>query len=413
MWDETVDNKSPNWELRVDRWVAVLGSMVPVALVLGVVVYEFFIGITGLVWLVSRAKLPANRNHITQNKLFWPLFSWFGVVLLSRIVNWKSIFLFGHDFSFVFFPLFAVAMWDVSARMPVHRYIIGGLLAGIVYAMLNLISAHIIGFDFVGKPLSRYVGKLNEGARIGGLCAYAAPFLILWSIFDSNLERRQRFWLVILGFIGALLLISSQVRTAALAALVGLIGGSFCLLISRKRLKAGAILTLIVLGGLGAWGVYRILPTFDSIYDRVYFWEVSWHVWLQHPIVGVGISSFNEAYRLVAESGKVAPFASPTGAVYHNVDTRHAHNLFLQLMACNGLLGIGVFGWLFWRVVRLVRDRCTGWHTGLMSWPFICVVIGLTGWNIYDPFYTTVVIYFLVLISLPADGTLRLDPDQP
>jgi O-antigen ligase len=115
----------------------------------------------------------------------------------------------------------------------------------------------------------------------------------------------------------------------------------------------------------------------------------------------------------VAESGKVAPFASPTGAVYHSLDTRHAHNLFLQLLACNGLLGLSVFGWVFWRVVQLVRDRCTGWHSGLMSWPFVCVMVGLTGWNIYDPFYTTVIFYFLVLISLSADDTLRLEPDQP
>jgi hypothetical protein len=85
----------------------------------------------------------------------------------------------------------------------------------------------------------------------------------------------------------------------------------------------------------------------------------------------------------------------------------------LQLLACNGLLGLGVFGWVFWRVIQLVRDHCTAWRTGLVSWPFICFAVGLTGWNIYDPFYTTVIFYFLVLISLPADDTLRLDPDQP
>jgi hypothetical protein len=411
--EPTSEKKGPDWELRVDQWVAILGSMVPIGLVLGVVVFQFFIGITGLVWLISKVKFPAGRDRIIQNGLFWPLFSWFGIVQFSRLVNWGTPFQFAHDFAFVFFPLFAVAMWDISGRIPAHRYIIGGLLAGIAYAVLNLLSAHIIGHDFIGKPLSRYVGKLNEGARIGGLCAYAAPFLILWGVFDFNLDKRQRLLLIIFGFISVLLLISSQVRTAALAALIGLIGGFICLLIIRKQLKMSAVLALTVLAGLGAWGVYRIHPSFDSIYDRIYFWEVSWNVWVQNPIAGVGISSFNEAYRAVAESGKVADYVAPNGIIYHSVNPRHAHNLFLQLMACNGLLGLSAFGWIFLRVVKIVRERCAGWHVGLLSWPFVCVAVGLTGWNIYDPFYTTVVFYFLVLVSLPFGDALPPEPDHP
>ena len=168
-----------------------MGSMVPVGLVLGVVVYEAFISLTGLVWLISRLKFPADRNQIVHNALFWPIIGWFGVVLLSRLVNWGTSFQFAHDIAFIRFPLFAVAMWDVSGRVPVHRYLIGGLLAGIAYAMLNLLSAHTIGHDFIGKPLSRYVSKLNEGARIGGLCAYSAPFLILWGGCDRTLDQRR------------------------------------------------------------------------------------------------------------------------------------------------------------------------------------------------------------------------------
>jgi O-Antigen ligase len=408
---DAMENNGSDWESRVDRWVAFLGGMVPTSLVLGVVVFQFFIGITGLVWLITRVKLPADRNRIIQNGLFWPIFSWFGVIQLSRLVNWGSPFQFAHDFAFVFFPLFAVAIWDISGRIPVHRYIIGGLLVGIAYALLNLISAHIIGYDFIGKPLSRYVGKLKEGQRIAGFCAYATPLLILWGSFDDNLEKRQRLWLVVFGLIGVLLLVSTRVRTALLAALIGLVGGFFTLLIIRKQLKMRTVGALIVLAGLGTYAVLRRQPSFESVYDRVFFWKVSWHVWLQHPIAGVGISSFNEAYRLMAESGKVASVVSPSGIVYHSVNPRHAHNLILQLLACNGLLGLGAFGWIFWRAVKIVQERCIGWHTGLVSWPFVCVAIGLTGWNIYDPFYTTVVFYFLVLISLQAGGAYPPEPE--
>jgi O-antigen ligase len=396
----------------MDQWVAVMGSLVPIGLVLGVVVYEAFVSLTGLVWLISRLKFPADREHIVQNVLFWPIFSWFGVVLLSRLVNWGAPFQFAHDLAFIRFPLFAVAMWDVSGRIPVHRYLIGGLLAGIGYALLNLLSAHIIGHDFIGKPLSRYVSKLNEGARIGGICAYAAPFLILWGVSDHTLDRRRRLGLVVFGLVAALLVISSQVRTALMAGVVGLLGGILVLMIARKKLKIKSIFALLGLVLLGALGIYWFEPSLDSIYDRVYFWEVSWNVWLQNPLMGVGISSFNEAYRMVAESGIVADFAAPNGIVYHSVNPRHAHNLFLQLMACNGLLGLGAFGWIFGRVFQTVLKHLSSWRTGLLSWPFVCVMVGLTGWNIYDPFYTTVIFYFLVLVSVPSGIGCRVIPNQ-
>jgi O-antigen ligase len=397
----------------MDRWVAVMGSLVPMGLVLGVVVYEAFISLAGLVWLISRLKFPADTKHIIHNALFWPILSWFGAVVLSRLVNWGTPFQLAHDLAFLRFPLFAAAMWDVSRRIPVHRYIIGGMLAGIAYALLNLLSAHIIGHDFIGKPLSRYVGKLNEGARIGGFCAYAAPFLILWGSCDRMLDRRRRLWLMAFGLLALLLVVCSQVRTAAMAAVVGLICGFFLLLIMRRQLKVQWVLALSVLAVIGVWGVYQIHPSLESIYHRIYFWKVSLKLWTQNPLVGVGISSFNDAFRLVVESGKVAGFVAPNGEVYHSVDPRHAHNLLLQLMACNGLLGLGAFGWIFARAVQTVRNLPAPWHIGLLSWPFVCVLVGLTGWNIYDPFYTTVIFYFLVLISVPVDGESRVEPNQP
>jgi O-antigen ligase len=387
---------------RADQWVAVLAGCVPVAIVLGVVVFEFFISVTGLVWLVTRFKSVAwrGREGLFQHPLVFPLAGWLAVVMFSRLANGGTAFQFAHDFAFLRFPLFVVAISDISRRMPVHRYLIGGLIAGIAFGALNLACAHLVGHDFIGKPLSRYVGKLKEGARIGGMCAYAAPFLVLWSLFDQNLSQKQRLWLIIFGFAGLGLLVSSRIRTALMASIIGLAGGALIQLAIRKRIKPAVVLGLLLLAGLGAWGVIRMQPGFGSIYDRVYFWKVSWQIWLHHPVFGVGISSFNEAHRLIAESNIVAPFIAPNGIVYHYVDARHAHNLFLQLLACNGILGFGVFGWLFWRTIQILRDSRTVWRAGLWAWPLVCLAIGLTGWNIYDPFYTSVVFYFLALISI-------------
>lgn len=388
---------------RLDRIIAFLGSSLPVAIVLGVVPFEFFISLTGLVWLVTRLKVPDGFRGIDGHVVLWPIVGWFAAVMASRLMNGSAAYYYVHDLAFLRYPLFFIAMVDLSSRLPMHRYLIGGLLAGIGYAVINLVSAHLIGYDFVGNSLERYITKRYEGARIGAMCAYAGPFLLLWATFDRRLEKLKRLYIIGFGCAAIYLIISCQIRTALLAALFGLVCGFFVLLIVRKRIGIGSVLALLILAGVGVWGVWSRQPGLENVYDRVYFWKVSLEIWQQNPIFGVGISSFGDAYRQVFESGVVPAFHSPTGNIYHRL-SHHAHNLFLQLMACNGILGLGVFGWIFWNASRIIWSSVGSWRAGLWSWPFICLIIGLAGWNIYDPFYTTIIFYFLSLISVSVNA---------
>ena len=175
-------------------------------------------------------------------------------------------------------------------------------------------------------------------------------------------------------------------------------------MVVRKLLKVRTVLSLLILACLGGWLVMWMQPSLESMYDRFYDWKVSYQIWNQHPVFGVGISSFNDAYLRVAESGIVSPVVSPAGNIYHNPNPRHAHNIFLQLMACNGILGLGIFIWIFCISVNIIRQSIGSWNAGLWSWPFVCMVIGLTGWNIYDPFYATILFYFMALIGVSANS---------
>lgn len=401
---------------RLDRTIAIIGSSLPVAITLGVVPFEFFISLTGLVWLVTRFRISRGFYGINDHTVLWPILGWFAAVMASRFINGGTVYQYVHDLAFLRYPLYFIAMVDLSSRIPMYRYLIGGLFVGIGYALINLLSAHVIGYDFLGNPLSRYITKTYEGARIGAFCAYAGPFLLLWGAFDRNLDKAKRFWVIGFGCIAVYLIISSQVRTALLAAVFGLVCTFFILLIIKKRIRGGSVLALLFFAGLSVWGMWERQPGLETVYDRVYFWLVSLQIWQENPIFGVGISSYGDAYREVFESGLVPPFHSPTGKIYHRL-SHHAHNLFLQLMACNGAVGIGIFGWLFWKATRIIRTSDGSWRAGLWSWPFICVIIGLTGWNIYDPFYTTIVFYFLSLIGVSVNagmghGTISRDGRQ-
>ena len=115
--------------------------------------------------------------------------------------------------------------------------------------------------------------------------------------------------------------------------------------------------------------------------------------------VGVGISSFQDAYKAMAASGRVSAFIGPNGVTYQLPEQTHAHNLFFMLLSCTGVLGVGSFAWLFATAVRSVLKDIDGYRIALVSWPATFLVIGMTGFNIYHSWYQALFGFFMVLIG--------------
>jgi O-antigen ligase len=123
-------------------------------------------------------------------------------------------------------------------------------------------------------------------------------------------------------------------------------------------------------------------------------------MWLENPIFGVGITSFKAAYRSIAESGIVSPFITPDGRILQYTNAHHAHNLVLQLLTCVGICGLIAFSVLFVSTVRMIIRNENDWHKGLMTWPIVFLVVGLTGWNIFDAWYTSLFVFFISLAGI-------------
>jgi O-antigen ligase len=162
--------------------------------------------------------------------------------------------------------------------------------------------------------------------------------------------------------------------------------------------------TLVVLSGailcVGFILIYQDVWNLNSVYDRIYFWKVAWQMWLDHPVFGVGISSFQDAYREMAASGLVPEFIAPDGSTFSASEQTHAHNLVLMLISCTGLLGLGAFTWLFIAANYLVFRNTGEFRYGLISWPAVLLVIGITGFNIYHSWYQALLAFWLILIGV-------------
>ena len=388
------------WANRLDKICAVSGSMVPVGLVVGNIGFESMIGIVGICWLV-RAVLIKDRacQRILLHPLVVPWIIWYGSIIISLLLNGPGSKGWAHDIVFFRYLLFGIALLDISKRLPIAKYFLFGLAAGVVWAALNTISAYVMGHDLIGKPLIRYTGKLKEASRISGMSAYAVPFFLTWGILDARLSKKMKAIIISVSLIAFIQLLQTHVRTAILASLVGIF---FCTAIFvRRRISTKAALGLVlgILLAVGLFSHYGGMWNLESFYDRIYYWKVTWAIWEEHPVTGVGISSFQDAYKEMAASGKVGGYFAPNGQTYQLPEQTHAHNLFFMVISCTGLFGLAAFVWLFIKALGLVFRNIDGYRIGLVSWPAVFLMIGITGFNIFHSWYQALLAFFLVLIG--------------
>jgi O-antigen ligase len=377
------------------------GALLPIGIIIGNVAFEAVIALVDIAWIIRWVLVKESpfQKKIILHPLILPWLLWFGTIIISLLIHGQGIAGWAHDVVYIRYLFFVAALIDVSERLPVHKYLIIGLGAGAAWAAINILSAYTLGYDLFGRPLLRYVSKLKESARIAGLFAYIAPFFLGWAVLDRTMTAKQRMLAVSVGILALALVFQTQIRTALLASAVG-IAAFIAYLIYTKSRVAMITLTLVCAGG-AILALPRIESFTDlgSTYARIYIWKVALQMWQDNPLFGVGVASFEAVYKSIAASGLVAPYTAPDGAIVSLPEALHAHNLFLMLLACNGVVGLCMFLWLFANAVRLIFRRLDGWRFGLIAWPCVMIVIGLTGWNIYHGWYQAVFAYFIVLVG--------------
>lgn len=388
------------WAFRLDKFCAIAGALIPVGLVIGNIGFGSMVSLVGLCWIIRCFLAKENPlGRTIKHPIVIPWIAWFASIVLSLLWNGAGSKGWAHDFVFVRFVIFGLALLDISRRLPVRKYLLYGLAAGVIWAAINMTSAYVLGYDTLGKPLIRYTGKLKEAARIAGMTAYASPLFLAWGTFDEKLSKKKKSIVIGIGLIAFILVLQTHVRTAIIASSAGIF---FCLAyFVRRRVSIGFALTVVSLLLLAVGVFFQVgrMSNLSSFYDRIYYWKVVWAIWLEHPVLGVGISSFQDAYREMATSGAVSEYVGPDGTVYNLAQQTHAHNLFLMVISCTGLLGLAAFSWLFVNAIRLVVTNLSGFRMGLISWPIVFLVIGLTGFNIYHSEYQALLAFFLVLIG--------------
>jgi O-antigen ligase len=387
-------------QLRLDKGLALIGALLPVSLVVGNLAFEAVVALAGLGWIVrwrlSEIKLIKPLRH---HPLVIPWIAWYLAIIVSLLINGAGNKGWLHDFVFIRYFIFGLALIEISQRVDVARYLVYGLIAGVIWAAINTLWAYGVGVDLLGKPLARYTGKLKEAARIGAMTAYAAPFFLAWGLLDRRLSQKLAICAVGLGGLAFAQVLHAHIRTDILASAAGI---GFVTLVYLGRQKSWR-LALLILGGVALCLAVFFLSgrhlDLSTLYDRFYYWKVAWAMWLTHPVFGVGVSAFQDTYQVIASSGAVAKFVAPNGDIFQLNAVYSAHNLVLMLLSSTGLVGLAAFVWLFVNAIRMIIADLRGYRAGLAAWPLVLFIIGLTGCNIYDSWYQALFAFFMAMIG--------------
>ena len=314
---------------------------------------------------------------------------------------------------------FSVLIVAFIQRPKTLKLVIWALLfAGILMSSVSLYQ------QFTGTFLNQYWGfgqgitsSTGTGYRLGGPIGdpnYYAMFLVtLISLaIDRSLHEKSVLLRILAGWVVAActLTVLYTYSRGGFIALIGVIiffGYRF-----RRRLRfipvvLGVSIVFVVFQFLPAKYTDRVStllsffpqsgsnPLADaSIRGRTSQMMAAFQMFLDHPIVGVGIANYNTNY---------SAYSRPMG-IDRTIGNRYAHDLYLQIAAERGLLGLSAFAILVFATFRtLYSAEIQLTRAKMEEYASIAAAIGasLVGYLIASMFlHDSYFRYFWVLIGI-------------
>ncbi|MFA6588018.1 MAG: O-antigen ligase family protein [Patescibacteria group bacterium] len=291
---------------------------------------EGFLGIlTILLLLFSRQNLGFGQDWFSPWRWFLILIVFFSLTVPFAGDKYQALRTWIYWFiSAVFF----LSAWSIDRQYRKKMLLIMVWIAGAgsLWAIVNFIS--VPGLDRAG-------GFFKNANALGGYCVLTLPLAIAL-IFET--KRLTRISILISSVSIAISLILSFSVTGFVA-LVGVL--IFVLVIWRKNIKrkwflltGGVIIGLIVVGvGIRFFQThsFKTAVRLDKIISQTHFkssftqrWQfnaVAFAMFKKHPIVGIGLGNYQQAFSQYANSRLEQP--------------RYVHNAYLEIFTETGILG--------------------------------------------------------------------------
>jgi O-antigen ligase len=286
-----------------------------------------------------------------------------------------------------------------------------------------------MGLLAFSATLSALVGILQVagGVRLGPLVlapsirAHSTLFVLTFAgiyyqvllaelgwIFSPGAPRGRRWWVA--GWIVQLVAFFLTIARGAWIALwVGAIG--MTLTSSRWRRRLAAVLAVAFLAQVAIFAMPRSYHRFyflkeplsrthdRSVRSRMVLWSMALEMWRDHPWLGVGLGDFT----VEAEKRLRGRYTKSTG---------HAHNMYLQVLATQGVIGFVPFV-LFWALfLRELFGRARRGDTFARGVAFavVALLVGSLTENAIDDSEVLMTTYLLAGLALAGPGKREESP---
>lgn len=291
------------------------------------------------------------------------------------------------------------------------------LLAGVIlFWALDACIQFVFGYNLLGYPASteRLGGVFGDNIWFfGPTLAMLSPLALEW------LWRQPRRWLTVLGFV----LITAAILLSGMRAgwlLLPVIGAFYAWRLIRQHGRQSwriLLLAVVVTGILGAAIVHqsplvqqRIQQSLATdiadedalqrgLSERWLIWQASLEMVQAHPINGVGVRAFPEAY---------PEFTTPDDPqlIKHGGDrgARHAHNVWLEALTDCGLFGLAGLLMMAWIGLRTWRSA-TATQRHLAAPYLFCLLLIMFPFNTHFSLYGTFLsstVWWLIGLSMAA-----------
>jgi len=246
------------------------------------------------------------------------------------------------------------------------------------FACLQKVAGASTGIGFLtstGELVSRVTAGFGHPNLLGGFLVLLVPLAGAAAVVDSR-------WRLV-HVTGLVLALGGIYASFSRGALLAVLLMPFLLLRGRWLLVLVPVGMLgLVVGAPSVMTERFALAGQDGgeLAGRRDIWSTAAAIWVREPLVGVGLGGFPGTYATIRVAGK-----------QFLPDTRfkpppHAHNLELQLLAEQGLLGFTAFaavaGSSAWRAIRLRRSPNTG-HA-VVAAGLLASLVGLLVHNLFD-----------------------------
>lgn len=329
-----------------------------------------------LVWIWEGSFLEKFKN-IFSSRLCWLFVAYFFVFVLGMLwtqnvgSGWAMV---KRQIPILLFLLY----WSCSESKFRERYIlafIAGLFFCAILANYNLLQLHW----FSEWPRGIRVDKSVDDTAPFVDRIFYAPILALGAYFSLSRIFYTKGWARGIAIAASLLLVFNLSFSGGRAGMVMFAALAIALIFERtKKFFRAAIFCLVVMPlifciayktqdyfaqrvdhAVSDLRVFKENPE-TSIGLRLVYWTTSFHVYLQHPLFGVGSGDFQSEYALE----KPEKWASTP-------DSYNPHNQFLMTAVTTGSLGLFILLSLF---VTAVKSSCdTRMRVVIIGFMVVCI----------------------------------------